>query len=161
MLRAYDDQLRTDAEASGAEGVTRLGPLWLVSHPGDVVQITYRDLGGASATEVRELVRRAVTACRGLGVTAIEWKARGHDVAPGLHDALVASGFVAGEVESVMVGEAHALSVSVDIPKGVPGTAFAGLWGGATRPAWRSRGVYRALTAHRAHSAAVGQAVAA
>ena len=83
MLRAYDDALRTDAEASGAKGVTRLGPLWLVSHSGDVVQVTYRDLGGAGATEVRELVQRVVTACRGLGVTGIEWKTRGHDVAPG------------------------------------------------------------------------------
>ncbi|MBN0043772.1 GNAT family N-acetyltransferase [Streptomyces actuosus] len=36
----------------------------------------------------------------------------------------------------------------------VPGTAFAGLWGGGTVPAWRRRGVYRALVAHRARIAA-------
>lgn len=35
----------------------------------------------------------------------------------------------------------------------VPGTTFAGLWGGATLPGWRGRGVYRALTAARARSA--------
>jgi hypothetical protein len=35
----------------------------------------------------------------------------------------------------------------------VAGTDFAGLWGGATLPAWRGRGVYRALTAARARSA--------
>jgi len=35
----------------------------------------------------------------------------------------------------------------------VAGTAFAGLWGGSTRPAWRGRGIYRALTAARARSA--------
>lgn len=35
----------------------------------------------------------------------------------------------------------------------VPGTDFAGLWGGATHPAWRGRGLYRALTAARARSA--------
>jgi GNAT superfamily N-acetyltransferase len=35
----------------------------------------------------------------------------------------------------------------------VPGTEFAGIWGGATRPDWRGRGVYRALTAARARSA--------
>ncbi len=35
----------------------------------------------------------------------------------------------------------------------VPGTDFAGLWGGATHPEWRGRGIYRALTAARARSA--------
>ena len=36
----------------------------------------------------------------------------------------------------------------------VPGTRFAGLWGGGTIEAWRGRGVYRALVAHRARAAA-------
>ncbi|MER5450268.1 GNAT family N-acetyltransferase [Streptomyces sp. NPDC002764] len=35
----------------------------------------------------------------------------------------------------------------------VPGTRFAGLWGGGTVEAWRGRGVYRALVAHRARAA--------
>ncbi len=35
-----------------------------------------------------------------------------------------------------------------------PGTEFAGLWGGGTVPAWRGRGIYRALVAHRAKIAA-------
>lgn len=35
----------------------------------------------------------------------------------------------------------------------VAGSDFAGLWGGATLPAWRGRGLYRALTAVRARSA--------
>jgi GNAT superfamily N-acetyltransferase len=35
----------------------------------------------------------------------------------------------------------------------VSGTAFAGLWGGATLPRWRGHGLYRALTAARARSA--------
>lgn len=35
----------------------------------------------------------------------------------------------------------------------VPGTEFAGIWGGATLPEWRGRGIYRALTAARARSA--------
>jgi N-acetylglutamate synthase-like GNAT family acetyltransferase len=39
----------------------------------------------------------------------------------------------------------------------VPGTDFAGLWGGAIREDWRHRGVYRALTQARAREArAVG-----
>lgn len=36
----------------------------------------------------------------------------------------------------------------------VPGTRFAGLWGGGTVEAWRGRGIYRALVAHRARTAA-------
>ncbi|WP_030339571.1 GNAT family N-acetyltransferase [Streptomyces sp. NRRL S-1022] len=36
----------------------------------------------------------------------------------------------------------------------VPGTPFAGLWGGGTVAAWRGRGVYRTLVAHRARAAA-------
>jgi GNAT superfamily N-acetyltransferase len=34
-----------------------------------------------------------------------------------------------------------------------PGTDFAGLWGGCTHPAWRSRGLFRALVAYRARLA--------
>ncbi|MFC5218588.1 GNAT family N-acetyltransferase [Streptomyces coerulescens] len=35
----------------------------------------------------------------------------------------------------------------------VPGTRFAGLWGGGTAEDWRGRGIYRALVAHRARAA--------
>lgn len=35
----------------------------------------------------------------------------------------------------------------------VPGTAFAGIWGGGTVPEWRGKGIYRALVAQRARSA--------
>ncbi len=35
-----------------------------------------------------------------------------------------------------------------------PGTEFASLWGGGTLPAWRGRGVFRAMVAHRAALAA-------
>jgi GNAT superfamily N-acetyltransferase len=34
------------------------------------------------------------------------------------------------------------------------GTEFATLWGGATLPEWRRRGIYRATVAHRANVAA-------
>jgi len=36
----------------------------------------------------------------------------------------------------------------------VRGTEFATLWGGATLPAWRGRGIYRATVAYRASLAA-------
>ncbi len=36
----------------------------------------------------------------------------------------------------------------------LPGTEFAGLWGGGTLPQWRRRGIYRALVRYRAELAA-------
>jgi len=36
----------------------------------------------------------------------------------------------------------------------LPGTEFAGLWGGGTLPRWRRRGIYRALVRYRAELAA-------
>ena len=56
LLAAYDDQLRTDAETPGAVAVTRHGPLRLVTFPGRRGFVTYRDLGGADAAGVRDLV---------------------------------------------------------------------------------------------------------
>jgi predicted GNAT family acetyltransferase len=51
------------------------------------------------------------------------------------------------------VAEADGEVVSAGRLEPVEGTEFAGIWGGATRPHWRGRGIYRALTAARARSA--------
>ena len=56
LLRAYDDQLRTDAETPSAIRVDRLGPLRLVTFAGGRGFVTYRDLDGATATEIAGLV---------------------------------------------------------------------------------------------------------
>jgi Acetyltransferase (GNAT) family len=222
-LEAYDRQLRTDAETAGAVSVTRLGPLRLVTFPGGRGFVTYRDLGDAGAAAIRRLVEGALAHYRAdPGIASVEWKTRGHDRAPGLHDALIANGFAQEEPESIMIGEAGLLAVDVTLPAGVrlrqvtsepdvraigrmqeevfggrladdmadallrrlgsgdgmelwvaeaggeivscgrlepvAGTEFAGIWGGATRPEWRRRGIYRALTAARARSAlAIGK----
>ncbi|WP_159797033.1 GNAT family N-acetyltransferase [Puerhibacterium puerhi] len=218
LLAAYDDQLRTAAETYDAVAVTRHGPLHLATFRGGRGFVTYRDLAGADAAGVRDLVAAAREHfAADPAVTRAEWKTRGHDHAPGLHDALVEHGFEPDEPESVMVGEASALAVDVPLPDGVtlrrvtaeadvraacamqdevfggpprpemaddvlrrlaagdgtelwvaeaqgrvltagrlepvPGTQFAGIWGGASRPEWRGRGTYRALTAARARSA--------
>ncbi len=218
LLRVYDDQLRTDAETPGARSVVRLGPILLATFPGGRGFVSYRDLAGADAGTIREWVAAALEHFRpDPDVVDVEWKTRGHDVAPGLHEALVEHGFVPGEPESVMMGPAEALAVDVPLPVGVtlhrvtdeadvramsamadeafgdpvstrraddllfrlsrkdgmelwvaevggqmvgagrlepvPGTDVAGVWGGATLPAWRGRGIYRALTAVRARSA--------
>jgi ribosomal protein S18 acetylase RimI-like enzyme len=217
-LAAYDRQLRTDAETPSAVEVARLGPLRLVRFAGGRGFISYRDLGGADSAAVDRLVGEALAHFReDASIQRVEWKARGHDRAPGLHDALVRAGFVPDETESIMIGEARLLAVDVALPAGielrqiaaeadvramaamqdevfgerfaeevadamlrrlsfgdgmelwvaeaegrivsagrlepVAGTEFAGIWGGATRPEWRRRGIYRALTAARARSA--------
>ncbi len=218
LLAAYDDQLRTDAETPGASTVLRHGPLRLVTFAGGRGFVTYRDLGGADVDAIRQLVADAVAYFQAdPHFSRVEWKTRGHDRAPGLHEALLDHGFVPGEPESIMIGEAKLLAHDVALPEGVtlrkvfeeqdvrsmsamqdeafgdptssemadellhrlslrdgmelwvaeadghivsagrlepvPGTDFAGIWGGATRPEWRGKGIYRALTAARARSA--------
>ena len=49
----------------------------------------------------------------------------------------------------VVVAEAEDEIVSAGWVRFPAGTDFATLWGGATRPAWRSRGIYRALVSYR------------
>ncbi|NYV77207.1 GNAT family N-acetyltransferase [Streptomyces sp. UH6] len=120
LLRAYDTQLRTDAETPSAIAVTRLGPLRLVVFGGGRGFVTYQDLDGADAAEVRRLVGAAADHYRSdPSITRVEWKTRGHDHAPGLHEALLEHGFTPEEPESVMIGEARSLAVEVPLPDGV------------------------------------------
>lgn len=51
------------------------------------------------------------------------------------------------------VAEAEGRLISAGRIDPVPNTDFAGIWGGATVPEWRGRGIYRALTAKRAQAA--------
>jgi hypothetical protein len=51
------------------------------------------------------------------------------------------------------IAEADGRIVSAGRLEPVPGTDFAGIWGGATLKQWRGRGIYRAVTAARARSA--------
>ncbi len=198
--------------------VAHLGPLRLVTFAGGRGFVTYKDLAGADIRAIESLVAGAVAHYRrDPTITRVEWKTRGHDRAPGLHDALLNNGFTPDEPESIMIGEARALAVDVPLPAGVElrrvtseadvramcamqgdvfdddlsdeiadallrrltfddamelwvaesqghmisagrlepvrGSEFAGIWGGATTPEWRGRGIYRALTAARARSA--------
>lgn len=120
LLAAYDAQLRTDAETPSAVSVVRLGPLRLVTFRGGRGFVTYRDLGGADAEGARGLVADALEHFRTDPlITRVEWKTRGHDEAPGLHEALVEHGFVADEPESIMIGETARLAVDVPLPEGV------------------------------------------
>jgi hypothetical protein len=120
LLAAYDAQLRTDAETRGALTVAQLGPLRLMTYAGGRGFVTYRNLGGADGRAIQELVSEVLAHYRrDPTITRIEWKTRGHDRAPGLHEALSKGGFVPDEPESIMIGEARALAVDVPLPAGV------------------------------------------
>jgi ribosomal protein S18 acetylase RimI-like enzyme len=58
-----------------------------------------------------------------------------------------------GDGMQLWVAEVAGCVVSAGRLEPVAGTDVAGIWGGATRPEWRGRGIYRALTAARARSA--------
>lgn len=120
FLAAYDSQLRTDAETPSAASVSVLGPLRLVTFAGGRGFVTYRDLDGADAEEIGRLVGAALAHYESdPAVLQVEWKTRGHDHAPGLHEILLEHGFVAEEPESIMIGEAKRLAVDVPLPDGV------------------------------------------
>jgi GNAT superfamily N-acetyltransferase len=55
---------------------------------------------------------------------------------------------------TIVVAEAGATVVCAGWIRFELGTEFATLWGGATLPEWRRRGIYRATVAHRANIAA-------
>ncbi len=120
LLQAYDEQLRTDAETPSALTVHLLGPLRLVTFPGPRGFVTYRDLGGADEVEIGRLVGETVAYFRDrTEVSRFEWKSRGHDLAPGLHETLLDNGLVADDPESIMLGRAEGLAVDVVLPAGV------------------------------------------
>lgn len=83
-----------------------------------------------------------------------------HDLAfedhpsPDLGERLLAQLKEAPELVEMVVAMAGDEPISAARVEFVPGTDFAGLWGGGTVPAWRSRGVFRALVAYRAGLAA-------
>jgi N-acetylglutamate synthase-like GNAT family acetyltransferase len=119
LLAAYDEQLRGEAETPSQLSVTALGPLRLVTFAHGRGFVTYRDLGGAGPAEIRELVAGALEHYRAdPGIMRVEWKTRGHDAAPGLAEALLEHGFAPDETESIMIGDAEALAVDVELPAG-------------------------------------------
>jgi len=119
LLAAYDEQLRTDAETAGALHVHAEGPLLLATlvHGRGFVTYPNPETDGA---ELRDLVPRALAYFRSLKrINRIEWKARGHDRAPGLHETLVGAGFMPSTPESIMIGDAQWLAIDVNLPAGV------------------------------------------
>ncbi|RAX48931.1 GNAT family N-acetyltransferase [Arthrobacter sp. AQ5-05] len=119
-LKAYDDQLRTDAETPSAIRVDALGTLRLVTFAGGRGFITYRGLGDLEGRGIAALVGRALDHFRAdPEITRVEWKSRGHDRAPGLHEALLDHGFVPEKPESIMIGALEGLCNDAPMPAGV------------------------------------------
>lgn len=120
LLAAYDEQLRDETETPSALSVTRHGPLRLVTFRGGRGFVTYRDLGGAGGDMIRRFVSDALAHFRAdSDINRVEWKTRGHDRAPGLHEALLKHAFTPQEPESIMLGEARLLAVDALLPEGV------------------------------------------
>lgn len=98
LRNAYDEQLRTDAETPSALSITRHGPLRLVTFAGGRGFVTYRDLDGADADAICRLVPEVLAHYRAdPAINRVEWKTRGHDHAPGLHETLLENGFTPDE----------------------------------------------------------------
>ena len=220
LLDLYDEQLRGHVPEPLPAGVTieREGPLVRTFGFGHHGWVEYRDLGDLSQAELDGLIDAQVARFAERD-EPFEWKFHSHDRPPFLEERLAAAGFVAEELETVVIAETAALADGAPAPRGVvlrevghrvdferigeleaaawghsgeswypatleqelaadpaglaifvaeadglvvsagwvrfpSGTDFATLWGGATLPAWRGRGIYRALVRRRAQLAA-------
>ncbi|HYI55440.1 MAG TPA: GNAT family N-acetyltransferase, partial [Microlunatus sp.] len=97
-------------------------------------------------------LRRVTSEADVLAMCEMESVAFGDDDAEEMSRALLHRLGLADGME-LWVAEADGQIVAAGRLEPVTGTEFAGLWGGATLPPWRGRGIYRALTAARARSA--------
>lgn len=114
---AYDQQLRTDAETPSAVGVTEVGSIRLVKFANGRGFVTYPPLCAAEAEAAAHLVAQILDHFRqDPQINRVEWKTRGHDRIPDLHQALLDSSFVAQQSESIMIGPAELLNVDVAPP---------------------------------------------
>jgi len=87
---------------------------------------------------------RASYEMQGLVFDDSDWRARADDAVRRRE---------AGEQQELWIAVADGAVVSTGRLEPVDGTDFAGIWGGATLPEWRGRGIYRALTSRRAEVA--------
>ncbi len=70
-----------------------------------------------------------------------------------LRESLLAQQAAHPEIVDLMLAMAGDQPVCAARIEFLPGTEFAGLWGGGTLPQWRRRGIYRALVRYRAELA--------
>jgi len=95
-----------------------------------------------------------VTDAAGVALMAqVEQQAFGHDKAE-LREGIIAQLETTPDQVSLVLAMAGDVPVCAARIEFVPGTQFAGLWGGGTVKEWRGRGIYRALVRYRAEIAA-------
>ncbi len=117
---AYDAQLRGPAEVGTTETTSHDAPLARALFSPEFGFVSYTSLDGLEGAELDELIARTIAYFRdNTEVSEFEWKTRGHDLPTDLSERLIAQGFEAQEVETVMIGEVSMLAEERSLPAGV------------------------------------------
>ncbi|NUK08441.1 GNAT family N-acetyltransferase [Streptomyces lunaelactis] len=134
----------------------RLRAAGFTPEPEETVMVAeIRDL--PTAVDLPEGVRlRPVTDAAGVDLMADVHEQAFGTTSARLREQLLAQLAQTPDTVSMTLAMAGALPVCAARMELHPGTEFASLWGGGTLAAWRGRGIYRALIAHRARIAAEG-----
>lgn len=115
LLAVYDAHLRGEAEMGSTVRRKLIGPV----HAGEFDSrgtgfVSYPTLDGLSGEALDDLIATVVAHFRDdTNVTEFEWKTRGHDAPDDLPERLLAHGFAADEVETVMLGSASAIAEGI------------------------------------------------
>jgi GNAT superfamily N-acetyltransferase len=96
---------------------------------------------------------RRVTDAAGLKLMAEVQQVVFNDDRTELRESILAQLELAPDTVVVVLAMADELPVCAARIEFLPGTDFAGLWGGGTLPHWRGRGIYKALVRYRAELA--------
>jgi GNAT superfamily N-acetyltransferase len=113
LLALYDAQLRAHVSERLPAGVTVEydGPLTRTVGFGHSGWVEYRDLGDVTQADLDELIARQITRFAERN-ESFEWKFHSHDRPAFLEERLTAAGFVAEELETVVIAEV------ADLPEG-------------------------------------------
>jgi hypothetical protein len=121
LLEMYDAQLRAHVPARlpGDAVVERDGPLVRTVGFGNYGWVEYRDLGDLERDELDRLILAQIDRFAGRG-DPFEWKFHSHDRPVFLEERLLAAGFEAEELETVVIAETDAVvATPAEPPEGV------------------------------------------
>ncbi|MCB5182911.1 GNAT family N-acetyltransferase [Streptomyces antimicrobicus] len=133
----------------------RLGAAGFVAEPAETLMVARTAEVGAEPPALPDGVRiEEVTDAAGVDLMMEAHRLAFDEDHPGLREQLLGRLEAAPQTLMALVALADGRPVSAARMEIRPGGSFAGLWGGGTAPAWRGKGIYRALVAHRAAEAA-------
>jgi GNAT superfamily N-acetyltransferase len=120
LLAAYHQQVRGVLPARQPDNVRvdRDGPLLRVTGGEHAGWVEYRDLAGLTGRGLDALIERTCQFFAG-HAQPFEWKTYSYDEPADLPERLRAAGFVAGEVETVVIGPAEQVTAEPALPAGV------------------------------------------